>query len=224
MPPIRVLIVDDHRLFRNGLVSMFAGRPDVLVVGEAGDGNEAIQKARELRPDVILLDLLMPGMSGLDVLRRIRAERADARVIMLTASESDSHVIETLQSGAQGYLLKTCEPDDLFRALRAAMAGQPTVSGVIAAGLVRQMSKAAKPAAAPDTLTQREVEVLRLVASGATNKEIASDLNITVNTVKNHLSEILDKLHLQNRTQAANYAMNQGMVTDKARADKRDVS
>jgi two-component system, NarL family, nitrate/nitrite response regulator NarL len=212
MPPTRVLIADDHRLFRNGLVSMFATRSDVLVVGEAADGAEALEKTADLKPDLVLLDLLMPVMGGLEALRRIRNEHPGTRVIMLTASENDADLLNALKGGAQGYLLKTCEPDDLFRAVRSAMAGQTTVSGVVAASALRGMSEQGTRQTGNESLTDREMDVLRLVASGATNKEIAARLNITVNTVKNHLRDILDKLHLQNRTQVAAYALREGLV------------
>jgi DNA-binding NarL/FixJ family response regulator len=223
MPPIRILIADDHRLFRTGLVSMFAARPDVEVVGQAADGAEAVQKAQELHPDLVLLDVLMPVMDGVEALRHIRAAQPDIKVIMLTASEDDRNMLEALQAGAQGYLLKTSEPDDLFRSLRAAMAGQATVSGLMAAGLVRRMSEAGSHPAGPDALTPREVEVLRLVAEGATNKEIATRLCITVNTVKNHLREILAKLNLQNRTQAASYALREGIASPMSPRETTDT-
>jgi len=224
MPAIRILIADDHHLFRTGLVSMFASRPDVQVIGEAADGAEAVQKTLELNPDVVLLDVYMPVMSGLEALGHIRTNQPAVKVIMLTASVNDSDLLQALQAGAHGYLLKTSEPDDLFRSLRSAMAGQATVSGLVAAELVQQMSMGAKPSAGPDALTHREIEVLCLVAEGATNKEIAARLNITVNTVKNHLREILAKLQLQNRTQAAGYALREGIVAPKKPGDARTTT
>jgi two-component system NarL family response regulator len=210
VPPIRVLIADDHILFRAGVASLFSANNDFALVGAASNGEDAATLALALRPDIILLDVRMPVASGLDALRRIRASWPEARLVMLTASEDDQDLFESVRLGAQGYLLKNTSPADLYSYLKGVMRGEAALSGMLAARLLSEMSGGGR--AANEPLSQRERDVLRLVADGASNKEIAERLQIAENTVKKHLQSILDKLHLQNRTQAAAYALREGVV------------
>jgi two-component system, NarL family, nitrate/nitrite response regulator NarL len=218
MAPTRVLVADDHLLFRAGLVSLFAGQPDFVIAGEAGNGIDAVDMARQLRPDLILMDIRMPGEGGLSALRRIRDAAPDACVVMLTASEDDADLVEAMKSGARGYLLKHTPPAELFVRLRAAMNGETTISGALAARLLNRLLNEQKAARGTSALSERELEVLGLVAAGKSNRGIAQQLTITENTVKKHLQSILEKLHLENRTQAAAYALREGIKHDDAPA------
>ncbi len=216
--PLRVLLVDDHALFRAGIASLLASRPGVEVVGEAQDGAEALEAARRLNPDIVLMDVHMPRMGGLEATRAISAELPRVKVVMLTVSDQDADLFEAIKSGAHGYLLKNLEPEELFDYLTGISRGEAPISRTMAAKILNEFAsqasrpKAPEPAEAEEPLTPREREVLRLVAAGATNKEIASALTLTENTVKNHLRNILEKLHLENRTQAAAYALKKGLT------------
>jgi DNA-binding NarL/FixJ family response regulator len=210
MTPIRVLLVDDHALFRKGVADLLSSEPDFELVGEAADGVQAVEMARELMPDLILMDISMPGIDGLEATRRIKAEMPYVRIVVLTVSESDQSLFEAIKSGAQGYLLKSVQPQALLDTLSGVVRGEASISGPMAARLLQDLARDSRPASPPPTparLTQREQEVLRLVAQGKSNKEIASALNIAENTVKNHLKNILEKLHLENRVQAATFAL-----------------
>ena len=215
MEPIRVLLADDHILFRKGLASLVAAQADVEVVGEAGDGLEALQKARELKPDIILMDIHMPNCDGIKATRLIKAELPNVRIVMLTVSDEDEDLFEAIKGGAQGYLLKNLRPEALFDMLRGTMQGEAPVSPVMATKILGEFAQRTKkkegvvPTAA---LTGREKEILALVVNGISNKEIAGRLFITEGTVKNHLHNILEKLHLENRVQAATYALREGIV------------
>lgn len=216
--PLRILLVDDHVLFRKGLRGLLLDHDNLEVIGEAGDGLEALEKARELMPDLILMDIAMPGVDGVEATRRIKEEMPHVKIVMLTVSDSDEDLFEAIKSGAQGYLLKNLEPDDLFEMLDGVSRGEAPVSGKMAAKILKEFSRQAQreslAAVTRNGLTAREVEVLKMVAKGATNREIASSLFITENTVKNHLGNILSKLHLQNRIQAAVYAARKGLISD----------
>jgi DNA-binding NarL/FixJ family response regulator len=215
---IRVLLADDHALFRRGVASLLGAEQGFEVLGEAVDGRQAVEMARELMPDVILMDISMPVMDGLEATRRIKGEMPYVRIVILTASDGDRTLFEAVKSGAQGYLLKKIEPQALFGTLRGVVQGEAPVSRLMAARLLEEFSRQNRhPAPAAPTspgaeLTAREKGVLELVAQGRSNKEIAAALVIAENTVKNHLKNILEKLHLENRVQAATFALREGLV------------
>lgn len=209
--PLRILLVDDHALFRAGMTSLLASRDTVEVVGEAQNGLEAVEAARKLAPDIVLMDVHMPSMDGIQAARLITAERPQSRVVMLTVSDKDEDLFEAIKAGAMGYLLKNLEPEELFDYLVGIARGEAPISRGMAAKILAEFAAQASraretaPAELAGALTPREREVLGLVASGATNREIAVKLTLTENTVKNHLRNILGKLHLENRVQAAAY-------------------
>lgn len=215
-PPIRVLLVDDHALFRKGIASILAGERGFEVVGEASDGLEALERARELMPDVILMDIFMPGSNGLEATRRIKEALPYVKIIMLTVSEEDQNLFEAIKSGAQGYLLKKIEPRELFAMVKGVVHGDAPISSAMAAKILGEFARQARRTAPPRQpgadLSPREKEVLELVTQGKSNKEIAGALAIAENTVKNHLKNILEKLHLENRVQAATFALREGLV------------
>jgi two-component system, NarL family, response regulator LiaR len=206
--PIRILIADDHSVVRQGLRMFLQLDPELDVVGEASDGHQALNLVRDLQPDVVLMDLLMPVMDGLEATAAIRREAPDTEVIALTSVLEDSSVVGAIRAGAIGYLLKDTEADELIRAIKAAAAGQVQLSPKAAARLLHEV----RTPESPESLTERETEVLRLVAQGASNKEIAHSLHIGEKTVKTHVSSILGKLNVSSRTQAALYAVRVGLV------------
>lgn len=214
--PLRILLADDHVLFRKGISALIASRRDMQIVGEASDGLQAVALARETKPDVVLLDIHMPRCNGLEAIPQILNDTPETRIVMLTVSEEDRDLFASIRGGAFGYLLKDLEPQQLFNLLEGVRRGEAPIAGSMATRILRefkQMNPApVPPAAAADPLTEREEQVLRLVANGATNREIAAALSITENTVKMHLRNILDKLHLQNRIQATAYAVRQGLA------------
>ena len=206
---IRILVVDDHSVVRQGLRMFLALDPELEVVGEAADGAEGLSMARELKPDVVLMDLLMPVMDGITATGIIRRELPDTEVLALTSVLEDASVVGAVRAGAIGYLLKDTESDELRRAIKAAAAGQVQLSPKAAARLMREV----RVPDSPETLTERETEVLRLLAQGRSNKEIAHGLSIGEKTVKTHVSNILSKLNVPSRTQAALYAVRIGLVS-----------
>ncbi len=206
---IRVLLVDDHTVVRRGLRLAFDLESDLHVIGEAANGQEAVQRVGELRPDVVVMDLLMPVMNGVDATRVIRREYPDVEVVALTSVLEDRLVIDVVEAGAAGYMLKETRPDELFEAVRAAARGEVRLDPRAQQRLVREVRSGGAPHA---VLTERELEVLKLLAGGATNKRIAQQLEIAEATVKSHVSNLLAKLELKSRTQAALYAMREGLV------------
>ncbi|MBI4495067.1 MAG: response regulator transcription factor [Chloroflexi bacterium] len=217
---MRVLIADDHALFRDGLRSLLEAR-GVEVVGEARNGREAVELARAHRPDIVLMDLSMPEMGGLAATRLLSAELPQVKVVVLTASEDDADLFEAIKSGAQGYLLKNLEADQFFSLLEGVMRGEPALTPSLARKLLGEFARpiAARPERAPEALTEREREVLELLIQGVTsNRELAERLVVSENTVKYHLRNILDKLHLQNRAQVIAYALRHGLV-ERAEAE-----
>ena len=214
--PIRVLIVDDHALFRKGLELVLAAEPDLEIVGEAAEGLEAIDRAADLQPDVVLMDVRMPGVGGIEATRRIRNAQPSTRVVMLTVSEDEEDLFASVRAGATGYLLKEVSIDEVANAVRAVARGQALVTPSMASKLLGEFNVLSRridaQLGAGPRLTEREVEVLRLVAKGMSNKEIAGELVIAENTVKNHVRNILEKLQLKSRMEAAMYAVREKLV------------
>ena len=210
--PIRLLLADDHPVVRDGLVAILSTQPDFAIVGQAATGAEAVRLAAALNPDVILLDLEMPEMDGVEALRRIRAARADARVIVFTAFDADERILSAVRSGAKGYLLKGAPRDELFKAIRVVSEGGSLLQPVVASKLIEHITSQHQAAqAGPEPLTDREMEVLRWIAQGRSNKEIAAALVISERTVKFHVSSILGKLGASNRTEAVTIAAQRGL-------------
>ena len=218
---VRVLLVDDHAVVRQGLCMFLGLDPDIEVVGEAGDGKEAVERARALRPDVVLMDMLMPVVDGVAATREIRASLPATQVLALTSVLEDDSVIGAVQAGAVGYLLKDTQADALCAAIRAAADGKVQLAPEAAARLVREVRIPTQSTETP-ALTAREQDVLALVARGRSNREIARELVIAEKTVKTHVSAILTKLDLRSRTQAALYAVQQGLVPEEGMSELVD--
>jgi NarL family two-component system response regulator LiaR len=212
--PIRVLLVDDHGIVREGLRAYLELEADIEVVGEARDGQEGVRRAQELQPDVVLMDLVMPTMDGVEATSRIKQERPETHVIILTSFLDDERVVPAIRAGATSYLLKDVAASDLVRAIRGARAGQAQLHPEVARRLMQQVTSPRKTEEAGAQLTEREREVLRLLAEGRSNKEIARLLVVSERTVKGHVSNILGKLGLQDRTQAALYAVRHGLAAE----------
>jgi DNA-binding NarL/FixJ family response regulator len=214
---IKVLIADDHKLFRQGLIGLMRTREDLVeIIGEAATGTEAIQLAGQLRPDVILMDIYMPEMDGLQAAKEIHSRFPKIAIVMLTSSEKDGHLYEAVQVGVSGYLLKSLDANELFDVLQGVTNGETAMTRAMAGRLLKVVAnRLTDEDKGEQSLTERELFVLRLVASGATNMEIAQKSSISVNTVKSHLKNILEKLQLENRTQAAAYALKHGLVSPR---------
>ncbi|MCS7259622.1 MAG: response regulator transcription factor [Anaerolineae bacterium] len=225
---ISVLLADDHAVVRAGTRQLLERQPDMRVVGEASNGEEAVRLAVQLRPDVVIMDVRMPGMSGVEATRRIKQEVPHVAVLVLTAHDDDEYIFALLQAGANGYLLKTAEIDELVRAIRAVASGRSMLDPAVAGKVMAQFASGRVPAewtssAKKDEfegLTERELEILRLVGKGLTNKEIGRKLFISDRTVQAHLSNIFSKLGVGSRTEAAMYAVRRGWVTDHEELDR----
>ncbi len=217
--PIRILIADDHAVVREGLRALIEAKPDMELVGEAEDGVEAVLMARSLKPDVILLDLLMPRMDGIEAIGEIKQENPHARILILTSFAADDKVFPAIKAGAAGYLLKDSSSQALIQAIREVHQGKSSLHPTIARKLIREFSRPSTAAPAENLLTEREVAVLKLIAGGLSNQEIAETLVISERTVSSHVSNILEKLHLTNRTQAAVYALREGLASLGQRAE-----
>lgn len=211
--PIRILIVDDHAIVRKGIRALLATERDLQVVGEVGDGAEAVAQAQTLRPDVILMDLVMPKMDGIEATRQITAKQPGTRVLVLTSFAADDKVFPAIKAGAIGYLLKDSGPDELVQAIHQVHRGEPSLEPSIARKVLTEMSGGPQKPLTTDPLTERELEILRLIAQGCNNKEIAEKLVIAEMTVRTHVSNVLSKLHLASRTQAALYALKEGLAS-----------
>ena len=209
---IRILIVDDHAIVREGQRALIDTEPGMEVVGEAKDGNEAVELARSLQPDVILLDLLMPRKEGTEAIEEIKAENAQAHILVLTSFSEDEKVYAAIKAGAMGYLLKDSAPQEILDAIHTVYRGEMSMDPAIANKLMRELQRSSELPPTEEPLTEREVEVLKLLAQGLQNKEIAEELVISERTVSTHVSNILSKLHLANRTQAALYALKEGLA------------
>jgi NarL family two-component system response regulator LiaR len=213
---IRVLVVDDHAIVRKGVVSLLATEPSITVVGEASNGVEAVQKANTLKPDVILMDLVMPEMDGIQAIQLITSSQTKARILVLTSFGTDDKVFPALKAGALGYLLKDSNPEELIEAIHQVKNGESWLHPAVARKVLNEWAHPDQ-SAMPEPLTERETEVLRLLAQGLSNREIAERLVLSEATVRTHVSSLLSKLHLASRTQAALYALREGL----AKLDRR---
>ncbi len=218
-PKLRVLLVDDQPLFRRALATLISNQRDMTVVGEGENGRDALDKVRALQPDLVVMDVNMPGTSGVDGVSAIRGAGFATPIVMLTVSEDDDDLFESIKAGANGYLLKNVRPEQLFEDLRGVMHGEAPIAPAVASKLLDALRTGGLAArghqampAEDTTLTRRESEILELVADGLSNKEIANELSITEGTVKNHVHNALEKLHLTNRVQAAAYAVRKGLT------------
>ena len=213
--PIRVLLVDDHAVVRKGLRALFEMEPGIEVVGEAGDGEQAVQTVEHLRPDVILMDLEMPGMGGVEAARQISERHPASKIVVLTSHAAEEDVFPALKAGALGYLLKHSAPDDVVRTIHQAHRGETVLHPAIARMVLQELNRPPTPrqALTSDPLSAREIEVLRLLARGMSNQEIADTLVVGEATVRSHVSAVLRKLQLASRTQAALYALREGLAS-----------
>ena len=229
MSKIRVMLVDDHILFRKGLASLMNARPEIEVIAEASDGNEAIELAAQLEPDLILMDIHMPGCDGIEATRTIHTAQPDSKIVMLTVSDDEEDLYGAIKAGAGGYLLKNLRPESLFEMIQDAVRGEAPISPGIAAKILEELGRSRERERGDSSdesqlLTQREREILILVVDGASNKEIAQRLHITEGTVKNHLHHILEKLHLENRVQVTAYALRKGLVTPRQSSESQQTN
>jgi NarL family two-component system response regulator LiaR len=216
---IRILIADDHALVREGLQAVISAEADMQVVGEAADGVAAVQRAHDLKPDVILMDMIMPRQDGLAAIRQLKQEGTPARIIVLSSFADDQKIFPAIKAGAQGYLLKDILPDQLLQAIRDVYRGESSLHPTIARKVMAEFNRDPALAPATEALTAREVDVLKLIAQGYSNQEIAEKLVLSKGTVGKHVNRILDKLHVVNRTQAALYALREGLAALDAEPD-----
>lgn len=210
--PIRILIADDHAVVREGLRSFIQIKPDLEVVGEAADGVEVVEKARHLLPDVILLDIVMPKQGGIQAIEQLQKDGSQARILVITSFAEDDKIFPAIKAGALGYLLKDSTPQELIHAIRTVNSGESTLHPTVARKLIEELNREPELPLTEEPLTERELQVLRLIARGYSNREIAEQLHLSERTVGKYASNILDKLHLANRTQAALYALRKGIA------------
>ena len=210
---IRVLVVDDHAIIRRGMKAVLELVPDIQIVGEAGNGLEAVMLAEKLQPEVILMDLVMPEIDGIEAIRQIKARQSEVRILVLTTFAGEEMLFPAIKAGALGYQLKDSSPEALVEAIRQVYHGEPSLHPIIARKVLQELLTPSEKPPTSDPLTQREVEVLRLIAQGCENKEIAEKLVISEATTRTHVSNILSKLHLASRTQAALYALREGLAS-----------
>lgn len=211
---IRILLVDDHFVVRQGLRALLETRPGFDVIGEASDGLEAVQAAKKLQPDIILIDLVMPNMDGIAAIKEITADNPNARILVLTSFAEDDKVFAAIKAGALGYLLKDSSPQELLQAVKAVYRGESSLHPTIALKLVRELHQPPDPITQDaQSLTARETAVLKMLAQGFSNQDISQKMNISERTVATHVSNILSKLHVANRTQAALYALREGLAS-----------
>jgi len=211
--PIRVFVADDHAIVRKGIAAVLEIVSDIEVVGEAENGRDAVHRVEQLQPDVILMDLVMPEMDGIEAIRRIKDRQPEARILVLTTFAGEGKIFPAVKAGALGYHLKDSHPGELVQAIRQVHRGESSLHPVIARKVLEELSRPSERPPTPDPLTPREVEVLRLVAQGLENPEIAEKLVITEATVRTHVSNIMSKLHVASRTQAALYALREGIAS-----------
>jgi DNA-binding NarL/FixJ family response regulator len=211
-PNVRVLIADDQTLFRVGLARLLEEDPRVHIVGQAGDGAEAVKLAASLKPDVVLMDLKMPNLDGIEATRQIASSLPGVKVLLLTTFEADNHVIQALKAGASGYILKDSKPDSIVSSLLAVMAGERVMASAVANRVLEMLTGTTTPKEFYDGLTGREIEILKLLAGGMANKQIAYKLKISEKTVRNHVSNMYEKLNIYDRSQAVLYAVRKGLV------------
>ncbi len=210
---IRVLIVDDHPVVRRGLTTLLASEADIDIVGEASNGKQALEQVEKLHPDVILMDLVMPEMDGIEAIQRISSHYPEIRILVMTSFTADEKVFPSIKAGALGYLLKDSDPEDMIRMIHQVYRGELSLHPMIARKVIQELNRPAGQSLTNDPLTEREVEILQLIAQGLENQEIADRLNLKDATVRTHVSNILGKLHLANRVQATLYALRKGLTS-----------
>jgi DNA-binding NarL/FixJ family response regulator len=212
MESMKILIADDHPVVREGLSAMLNRQPDIEVVGEAGNGREAVEKTRNLRPDIVLMDLRMPEMDGVEAMRRIAAINPEVRFIVLTTYDNDEYIFKGIEAGARAYLLKDSPREELFKAIRAVHRGESLIQPAVAGKVLDRFAELSRQVQSPEALSDREVEVVKLMAEGASNKEIAVSLHISESTVKTHIQTIFQKLGVSDRTGAVTQAIRKGII------------
>lgn len=212
MEPMKVLIADDHPVVREGLSAMLSRQPDIEVVGEAENGRECVEKTRKLRPDIVLMDLRMPEMDGVEAMLQIAATNPEVRFIVLTTYDNDEYIFKGIEAGARAYLLKDSPREELFKAIRAVHRGESLIQPAVAGKVLDRFAELSRQVQAPEALSDREVEVVKLMAEGAANKEIAVSLHISESTVKTHIQTIFQKLGVSERTGAVTRAIRKGII------------
>lgn len=212
METIKILIVDDHPVVREGIGAMLKREPDFKIIGEASNGVEAVDRALELIPDIVLMDLRMPEMDGVEAIERIKAQRPDIKFIILTTYSDDEYIFKGIAAGARAYLLKDAPREELFKAIRAVSRGESLIQPVVASKVLDKLAELSRKTPAMDTLSDREIEVLQLMAKGVSNKDIADQLSITQSTVKTHITSIFQKLNVTTRTEAVTTALKKGII------------